>query len=497
MNNIIANISDIGRLILSLQGIVFCLILVLGLYQANKTRPLRKRLHQSLSNSIDTIDPQFREFRIAIECRSRYRRAAERIENVDTEAIVYSEVAKYPVIQIGHIRWTFLQIDELLQGGPSYLVTLGLIGTFTGLIQNMSSLSGLLLTGEGVSSQSGLIEGFASIFPSMGAAFSTSLLGVFLSSCLWITGILFGISRTKTELEQLLCGYLEQVVQADCRCYSLVGESMERMEEYLTDYLSKFSYHVGTKIEASIENAIGRLVSTLSNQVAQTTAFIEKVSTGSEKIARSGEVFYQATLKLEKSSFAKDFSEACSLFIEHTQMINQASSLMNDSVSTLDDTTKNLVISIDQSKEIQSDLANNFLNAIYVIESSGNTLQRSNSESNEALKEAVTAMQSLQKRGMTWLSMRAKTDTKLTELNEQLQSTLTQYAIIADRIATSADTSFSSYTEQIGELSRASQSLQEKVIQQELGLKEVKDGLSRIASIEQKLEISGGNEETK
>jgi chromosome segregation ATPase len=155
------------------------------------------------------------------------------------------------------------------------------------------------------------------------------------------------------------------------------------------------------------------------------------------------------------------------------------------------------VISIDQSKEIQSDLANNFLNAIYVIESSGNTLQRSNSESNEALKEAVTAMQSLQKRGMTWLSMRAKTDTKLTELNEQLQSTLTQYAIIADRIATSADTSFSSYTEQIGELSRASQSLQEKVIQQELGLKEVKDGLSRIASIEQKLEISGGNEETK
>ena len=98
---------------------------------------------------------------------------------------------------------------------------------------------------------------------------------------------------------------------------------------------------------------------------------------------------------------------------------------------------------------------------------------------------------------MTWLSMRAKTDTKLTELNEQLQSTLTQYATIADRIATSADTSFSSYTEQIGELSRASQSLQEKVIQQESGLKEVKDGLSRIASIEQKLEISGGNEETK
>lgn len=497
MNTIISNISTIGRLVLIIQAIIFALILVLGLYQTNKTRILRMKLQQSLGKSLDTIDSQSGIFRIATECRSRYRRAAERIENVDAEAIVYSEMAIFPVVRIGGMRWSFLQIDELLQGGPGYLVTLGLIGTFTGLIQNMSNLSGLLLAGEGISSQSGLIEGFASIFPSMGAAFSTSLLGIFLSSCLWITGIFFGISRTKTELEQLLCGYLEQVVQADCRCYSLAGESMERMEEYLTDYLSKFSDHVGSKIEASISKSISKLVTTLSNQVDQTTNFVEQVSTGSKQIAHSGEVFSQATLMLEKSSFAKEFSEACGLFMEHTQMLNQATNLMDNSACTLNDTTKNLAISIDQSTEIQANLANNLVNAIHVIDLTGNTLQKSNSESNDAMKEATNAMHGLQKRGMTWLSMRAKTDSKLIELNENLQNTLSLYADMANQIATSADSTFSGYVEQIGELSRASQTLQEKSIQQESAFKEMKDGLNRIASIEQKLETWDNNEKKK
>ena len=125
---------------------------------------------------------------------------------------------------------------------------------------------------------------------------------------------------------------------------------------------------------------------------------------------------------LEKSSFAKEFSEACGLFMEHTQMLNQATNLMDNSACTLNDTTKNLAISIDQSTEIQANLANNLVNAIHVIDLTGNTLQKSNSESNDAMKEATNAMHGLQKRGMTWLSMRAKTDSKLIELNENLQN---------------------------------------------------------------------------
>ena len=42
----------------------------------------------------------------------------------------------------------------------------------------------------------------------------------------------------------------------------------------------------------------------------------------------------------------------------------------------------------------------------------------------DQMKVSVEAMQGLQKRGMTWLSMRAKTDSKLVEVNSMLQDLL-------------------------------------------------------------------------
>jgi len=157
--------------------VLFLLIACLGLYQVKITQILRRLLEQSLRTSSEAISSQSGMFALASDCQTRYRNAAERVESVDTDAIVLSEMTCFSAIRLGQFRWTFLQIDDLLQGEPGFLITLGLIGTFSGLIQNMSGLSTLLLTGEEVN----LIRGFAAIFPSMGAAFSTSLFGIFLS----------------------------------------------------------------------------------------------------------------------------------------------------------------------------------------------------------------------------------------------------------------------------------------------------------------------------
>jgi hypothetical protein len=485
MEKIISNISQTGIVILLIQFLVFVLILA---HQTAKTRRLRLKLHESLGMSYDTIEGNEGVFELATKCKKRYRVAAERIESVDTEAIVNSEIARFPVLKIGKARWTFLQIDELLHGGPGFLVTLGLIGTFAGLIQNMGNLSGLLLTGEGVTEQSSLIQGFASIFPSMGAAFSTSLTGVFLSSCIWLSGVFFGLTRTKSELEQLLCGYLEQVVQADCRCYSLVGESMERMEDYLTDYLSKFSKIVGDEIESSINRSIEKLVNNLSSQVRHTADFVEQVSSGSRLLLNAGRAFGDATEKLEQSSFARDFSESCSLFIDHTNKLKEASNFVHLSSSALSETIQDLIAVIQENKNIQSELGANFNNAITAIESSNVNLQQTSSISSQSLESAVIAIQGLQKRGMTWLSMRAKTDSKLTEVNKQLQDALIQYSLATKKISESADNTFSEHSKQLADLSRALEALTETTQQQAIFSDEVRTGLTRIASIEQQLE---------
>ena len=117
-------------------------------------------------------------------------------------------MACFPAFKFGFIRWTFVQIDDLIQGGPGFLITLGLIGTFFGLIQNLGGLSTLFEATDGISQQ--IYSTVFTNFPCNGAAFTTSLFGVLLSSIVWILGIFFGITRLRLELELLLCGYLSK-----------------------------------------------------------------------------------------------------------------------------------------------------------------------------------------------------------------------------------------------------------------------------------------------
>ena len=136
----------------------------------------------------------------------------------------------------------------------------------------------------------------------------SSLAGILLSSSLWLIGTFNGMAGLTDELLDLLCGYLEQVVQADCRCYSLVGESIERMQNYLDDYLSKFSTTVGVQIEQSIDQSIKRLVNALTIQVEETTLFVKAISGGCGRLEKAGHIFAQATAQLERSDFS-DFQK--------------------------------------------------------------------------------------------------------------------------------------------------------------------------------------------
>ena len=132
--DIISNISLVGQSILLVQAIFFSSVLGLGLYQVCATKRLRRSLAESLRLSKDTLGDGSGFASLAVACRTRYRNAAERIESVDALSIASSELARFPLVRIGIWRWTICQSDELLNGAPGFLVTLGLVGTFSGLI---------------------------------------------------------------------------------------------------------------------------------------------------------------------------------------------------------------------------------------------------------------------------------------------------------------------------------------------------------------------------
>ncbi|NOL46243.1 putative conserved membrane protein [Synechococcus sp. MIT S9220] len=487
MENLYSNISEIGLVIIGLQATVFAAIILSGIYATSKTKTLRRKLEESLRTSIDCINSQNGMERLASDCRTRYANAAERIESVDSEAIVQSEIARFPVIRLGKVKWTFEQMDELLQGGPGFLITLGLIGTFWGLIANMSGLSDLLLTGEGISNQKGLIEGFSELFPAMGAAFATSLLGIFLSSCVWILGILLGISRTKVVLEQLLTGYLEQVVQSNCRCYSLVGESMERMETYLTEYLSAFSDHVGKSIEFSINRSIEKLVCKLSDQVDETARFVMAITDGATKLEAAGKLFAGASDALSASGFATEFSNSCEMFIDHTRLLGQASGYLLDSAKELKQEINTLSSYIESSNSMQEKSLENLDESYKALGEHSDLMRFTVNSSTQHLSSAVEAVEGIQKRGMTWLSMRAKTDSKLSQLNENLTQLVIKYSIITDKIIQSSESTIDAYKKEIKDLSSQSEEFIETLKRQEQDAIEIKRGLSQMEELDQRL----------
>ena len=492
MEWILENISKAGLLILSIQSLIFITTIWLSIYQEKKLSPLKEKLKNSREkisdsvNVIDTENPKNRALELAIKCKERYQHAASAIENISAETIAANTIDEYQIIRKGPKKWTLGEVNELITGAPSFLITLGLIGTFYGLIQNMAKLSLLLTTQENLGQTEGLINNFANIFPAMGAAFSTSLAGVFYSSTIWILSILFGTINSREKLEQSLCDYLEHIVQVNCRTSSL-SAALDRMEDILTDYLSNFTNIVGGTIEKSVDRAIGNLVNSLKDHVDNTAAFTREIEVSCGQLKDAGEVFSNAAEQLHESSFADEFSHACSKFIDHTNLLEQASKNIKGSSLNLSGSINDLNNVIESMGELQSAQLSELAQSSKTMALTSSSLIDSNDQSIRELQKAVFAIQNIQKRGMTWLSMRAKTDEKITDLNEDLRKIVVQFSAVNDRIITSSQSTFDTYTQEINRISEYARELRNLSNDRQKDYEAIREGLNQIKSVDEKV----------
>ena len=60
---------------------------------------------------------------------------------------------------------------------------------------------------------------------------------------------------------------------------------------------------------------------------------------------------------------------------------------------------------------------------------------------------------------MTWLSMRAKTDEKITDLNEDLRKIVVQFASVNERIISSSQSTFDTYRKEVNRISEYAEQL--------------------------------------
>ena len=314
-----------GALYFLLVEAALFVVLVYSILLAKKRlSPLLSGLSKSLSLSEDLFNDE-RNF--VTSARTRYKLAAERIEEVDAHAIAAGELSSYELLHIGKWRANLGGLSELMHSAPGVFITIGLLGTFIGLVFNLDQLAAILDSGS--SAPSDLIDQLSLILKPMSTAFVSSLGGVFFSLLFWLVGLLSGANRLLEESEHLLTAYLEQIVQADCNRFSLMRASVERLETSLSEFLSTFSNRVGNAIDKALSAKVDEVFDSIKAGASALESYAATMSDGVNQLQVSGNAFYKASGIFSKTSFASDFSASVELFLKAADELRKSSSSLS------------------------------------------------------------------------------------------------------------------------------------------------------------------------
>lgn len=314
-----------GALYFLLIEAALFIVLVYSIFLAKqRLNPLLGGLSKSLSLSEDLFGDE-RNF--VTSARTRYRRAAERIEEVDAHAIAAGELSSYELLHIGRWRANLGGLSELMNSAPGVFITIGLLGTFIGLVFNLDQLASILDSGS--SAPSDLIDQLSLILKPMSTAFVSSLGGVFFSLLFWLVGLLSGANRLLEESEHLLTAYLEQIVQADCNRFSLMRASVERLELSMSEFLSTFSSRVGQALDQALSAKVSDVFDSIKAGSSALESYASTMSEGVHQLQVSGNAFYKASGIFSKTSFASDFSESVESFLDTADKLRQSSASLS------------------------------------------------------------------------------------------------------------------------------------------------------------------------
>jgi methyl-accepting chemotaxis protein len=314
---------------------VFFIFLVYSITVVDRNlRPVLALLSRSLRLSEDLFGDE-RNF--VTSARTRYRRAAERIEDVDAHAIASGELSSYEALRIWKWRISMGALSEIMGSAPGVFITIGLLGTFLGLALNLNELSNILSVGSDSSSASpgDLVDRLGGILAPMSTAFVSSLGGVFFSLLFWITGLVMGANRVASDSESLLVAYLEQIVQADCNRFSLMRASVERMELSLAEFMSKFSERVGQAIDEAMSLKVEAVFNAIKVGADSLATYSETMHQGVESLSESGKVFYQASEYFKDSSFPVELGNSLNAFLASATSLSECASQLSSDFSEI------------------------------------------------------------------------------------------------------------------------------------------------------------------
>jgi hypothetical protein len=319
-------ISILGAIILSVM--VFILRYSLNRNLEDLNRKVARLLASGTEGNEDPIS-------LLGQLKSRYRDSSQRLEQVNTIALIETVYQNEKMNFFG-VRIKCDLADGFTRAAPNLLIAFGLLGTVWGIAANLASISATLASQKG-GNIADIIQEFKSPLNSMGTAFYTTLFGLFLSSILTVVNISWNTSLSKERLIASLEDYLDNIykptIEGDTRLDKIIDRMVVQQEKILSNILGGFLEGVRTTFEDTFTKA--------ANQIAQecnkTNKIAQYVYTG---LANTSEVI---------SSGANTFQQAANIMDANSKVLVDSTNSCKNSMETFQDTTNQIEKNIVQN----------------------------------------------------------------------------------------------------------------------------------------------------
>jgi hypothetical protein len=269
---------------------------------------------------------------------TRYRKASNELESVNTVALISSAYGQEQISVLG-FKLRCDQAENFCRILPNLLLAFGLLGTFWGITSNLYNI------GEAINqvSQAGadigdLVQQLLPQLQGMGIAFLTSLMALLCSSLVTIANFAFNTGWAKYRLIACLEDYLDNIYQPTVEGNTRLDKAVNRMVEQQQEFLTRFHEKVGQVLETSF----GRAASQIADECSKINKLAEQVYTqfaqSAGTIVTGATTFQQSAHTLEKQTqmiaqFVPQFQNSAeTIYLGTTQFLSVAEKIEQTNV---------------------------------------------------------------------------------------------------------------------------------------------------------------------
>ena len=297
------------------------------------------------------------------DLEKRFQRASQNLEEVNTAALVDGIYSQEEFNFLG-FPLRCHQWDYFSQALPNLLISFGLLGTFLGIVINLSSL---IQTIDQVKATdiNNLVEQLQDPIQGMGIAFITSLIAVACSSLLTVINLKWNTNLAREDLISYLEDYLDNILQPTIEGNTRLDRAVNRMVENQEYFLTRFHQNVADAVESSLGKRV------------------EEISKGNKEAADIAKQVYERFTESSGtiSKAASEFKSVVDEMKPTVKEFNQASETFQQSQfpEKLSEATQNLAT-----------IQQNFSNSTYALEETVEVMRESSNNNTQTL-ESLTA----------------------------------------------------------------------------------------------------------